>query len=178
VYAPYQISNLLQADYRDFKSGNPVSLFYALDQAVKHPERADLQSDALDAMAVFVEEIRAEVEFYREQRLKPVVDQEKALLAAIDRSYTQVHYANSIVAGHLASVVKVYDAQEKLLQEFGMEGLRPQIGQTLARTSEKVAMLVEEAKKIDVKSAKMEVYIDKFTRELDKIIKDLKTPEK
>jgi hypothetical protein len=167
VYAPYQIEKLLQADHGDFKKGDPNSLFFALDAAVKNPENTNLQKEAVDAMDVFVQVVRAEVESYREKRLAPVLTQEREVLSAIDRSYNQIHYANSIVTGYLASVVKVHDAQEEVLSEFGMAGLNEEIGQKLADTSNKVAEFVERAKRVNGTITEMEKHIGDLTTELD-----------
>lgn len=170
VYAPYQIEKLLQADHEDFEKGDPNSLFSALDAAIKSPNDPDVQKKALDAMDVFVQVVRAEVESYRKERLALVLAQERKVLSAIDRSYNQIHYANSIVTGHLASVVKVHDAQEELLNEFGIEGLRKEIGQKLANTSNKVAEFVETARKMEHTIAEMEEKMKELTKELDMAI--------
>ena len=170
VYAPYQIHNLLTADQEDFKAGNPDSLFAALDAAIKNPDKPDIQKTSLEAMDVFLQVVRGEVESYRTERLGPVLAQEKELLSAIDRSYNQIHYANSIVIGHLASVVKVYDAQEEILNQFGHEGLREEIGQNLAATSNKVAAFVEKSKNIDLTIKNIHEKITELTEELDSFV--------
>ncbi len=170
VYAPYQIKKLLQADHEDFKKGDANALFSALDAAIKQPNNPDVQKTALDAMDVFVQVVRAEIESYRQERLAPILAQEKEVLSAIDRSYNQIHYANSIVTGHLASIVKVHDAQEELLNEFGIEGLRKDIGQKLANTSNKVAEFVEKAKKFDGTIEEIEKKIKELTKKLDMVV--------
>ena len=167
VYAPYQIQRLLQADHEDFKRGDPHSLFYALAKAIKEPNNTDAQKMAVLAMDIFVQVVRGEVESYRKERLAPVLAQQKQVLSAIDRSYNQIHYANSIVTGHLASIAKVHDAQEELLKEFGLEGLRVEIGQNLANTSNMVAEFVEKAKSVDGTMAEMDKKIQELTKELD-----------
>jgi hypothetical protein len=167
VYAPYQISKLLQADHEDFKKGDANSLFFTLDAAVRHPNDPNVQKSAMEAMDVFVQVLREEIESYREKRLAPVLAQEKELLSAIDRSYNQIHYANSIVTGHLASIVQVHDAQEELLSEFGIEGLREGIGRKLSNTSNKVAELVGKARKLEGTVLEMEAKIKELTKKLD-----------
>jgi hypothetical protein len=170
VYAPYQIKNLLQAEHEDFMKGDPNSLFSALDAAIKQPNRPDVQKAALDVIDVFVQVVRAEVESYRKERLAPILTQEKEVLSAIDRSYNQIHYANSIVTGHLASIVRVHDAQEELLNEFGIEGLRKEIGKKLASTSNNVAEFVEKTSGVDGTIAEMEE-ISELTKELDMLLR-------
>jgi len=124
----------------------------------------------LQAMEVFVQVVRAEIEFYREERLAPVLAQEKEVLSAIDHSYNQIHYANSIVTGHLASIVKVHDAQENLLKEFGIEGLRKDIGQKLSSTSNSIAEFVKKAKRVDGTVEEMEEKIKKLTNKFDMLV--------
>ena len=123
VYTPYQIGNLLRSDYDDFKSGSEDSLFTVMHKAVRQPDDNQAQKDTLPYMHTFLEIVREEIESFRKDLLDPVIQQEKELLSAIDRSYNQIHYANSIVTGHLASIVKVHDAQDEVLKEFGAEGL-------------------------------------------------------
>ena len=178
VYAPYQIKKLLQAEHEDFESGRPDSLFAVLDSAIKRPDNPVAQINAVDFMEVFVQVVREEVEAYRKERLAPVLAQEKEVLSAIDRSYNQIHYANSIVTGHLASVVNVHDAQEKLLNEFGLEGLHKEIGQQLANTSNMVADFVGHAKKVDGTISEMEKLIGELTEELDNVVKGVKNNDK
>jgi 3-isopropylmalate dehydratase small subunit len=177
VYAPYQIQKLLQADHEDFKKGDPDALFSALDVAIKQPKNSDAQKTAFQAMEVFVQVVHAEIESYREERLAPVLAQEKEVLSAIDRSYNQIHYANSIVTGHLASIVKVHDAQEDLLNEFGIEGLRKDIGQKLSSTSNSIAEFVKKAKRVDGTVEEMEEKIKKLTKKFDMLVGGKKKKE-
>ena len=177
VYAPYQIEKLLQADYEDFKKGDPETLFSALDAAVKQPNNPNTQKTALDAMNVFVQVLQAEIESFRKERLVRVLDQEKEVLSAIDRSYRQIHYANSIVKGHLASIAKVHDAQEEVLREFGIADLCKDIGKKLASTSTKIGEFVNKAKKFDGSVAEVEKKIKELTKELDMVIGDQENRE-
>jgi len=156
VYSPYQIREQLRADYDDFKSGGEDSLFAVINKAVKQPDDNQAQKNTLQYMQVFLEVVRGDIESFRKELLNPVIKQEKELLSAIDRSYNQIHYANSIVTGHLASIVKVHDAQDEVLKEFGAEGLRKEVGTTLAETSRTVSEITDQAKKLDVKMADME----------------------
>jgi hypothetical protein len=177
VYAPYQINALLKADQQDFKAGDPNSLFYSLDSALKNPTDLKAQNDALVSMEIFLQVTREEIESYRAERMAPILVQEKEMLGAIDRSYNQIHYANSIVTGHLASIVKVYDAQEKILNEFGVEGLRSEAGQKLADASTKVAELLENARKIDTKAEGVSDKITELTGKLDSYIEKINAKE-
>ena len=162
VYAPYQVKKQLKDDYDDFKSGIQDSLFAKLNFAVNNPGNNKAQVEVLEFMGIFLEIVRNDIESFRQDTLSPLLEQEKTLLSAIDRSYNQIHYANSIVTGHLASIVKVHDAQEELLNEFGVEGLRNDIGKSLANLSEKVSEFADEGKEIDVKLDKTEKKIKEW----------------
>lgn len=177
VYAPFQIQRLLQADYEDFKKSDKDSLFSALDDAIKQPDNSNVQKIALESMDVFVQVVLSVIESYRKQRLAPILAQEKELLSSIDRSYNQIHYANSIVTGHLASIVKVHDAQEELLNEIGVDGMRSDIAHKLASTSDKLSKFVDKTKKVDGSMAEMQGKIEKLTNKLDSILGSKKSNE-
>jgi archaellum component FlaC len=177
VYAPYQTKKLLLADHEDFKKGDPDSLFSVLDAAIKQPNNPEIQKTALLAMDVFLQVVRAEVEAYRSERLAPILAQEKEVLSAIDRSYNQIHYANSIVTGHLASILEVHDAQEDLLNEFGIQGLRQDIGQRLSATSSSIAEFVRNAKRLEGTVEDIEKNMEELTRELDILVGRKETKE-
>jgi 3-isopropylmalate dehydratase small subunit len=85
-------------------------------------------------------------------------------LTKVDESYDRIHYANSIVTGHLASVVKVHDAQNELLAKVGMEDLRVEVGEDALELSKKLEELLIKARK-GKESAR------KLSTELDKLIK-------
>lgn len=174
VYAPYVIKELLEKDQARFQQGNALSLFSALNSAVQQPDNKNIQIKALDFMDIFVQKLRGRIESYRAELLKPVIDQEKRLLAAIDRSYNQIHYANSIVTGHLASVVKVHDAQDEVLKEFGLEGLRKDVAENLAKVSKEVASLVEKGKKAEEEIEKASETAQEKTELLEKKFKEIK----
>ncbi len=162
VYAPYQVKKQLKDDYDDFKSGVEDSLFAKLNFAVNNPENQKAQLEVLEFMEIFLEVVREDIESFRQETISPVLEQEKALLSAIDRSYNQIHYANSIVTGHLASIVKVHDAQEELLNEFGVDGLRKDIGKSLADMSEKVSEFTDKGKEIDATLDETEKKIEEW----------------
>ena len=166
VYAPYQVRKLLEADFDDFKSGNPESLFAALDLAMKSPRDTEAQLSAVDAMDIFVQVVHEEVEAYRAELLRPVKEQREETLAKIESSYLQIHYANSIVTGHLGSVVKVHDAQEELLNQFGVEDLREEVGHKLVAASEKISRLTEKASSVEDSLDKNQEKIEKVATEI------------
>ena len=171
VYAPYQIKRQLKDDYDDFKSGEADSLFAVLNYAVNHPDDSQAQLNTLLYMEIFLEVVREDIESFRQEQLSLVIKQEQELLSAIDRSYYQIHYANSIVTGHLSSITKVYDAQDQILKEFGIQGLRKDIGETLADTSRKVSEYTDQAKTIDEKLDETEKKIEDWKTKFHNLFK-------
>ena len=88
----------------------------------------------------------------------------------IGRAYQQLHYANSIVTGHLSSVRKVHDTQAELLNAIGVDrDLRKEVGENLSKASDKIADLVKAAEKADAKLAQAEETAQKIKDEVSKI---------
>jgi cell division septum initiation protein DivIVA len=152
VYAPYQIRFVMKEEVRKRNSNvaedKKKSLLLLIDAAFKEGADPRLQNATISAMSAMGKKIRADVESMRADLLKPLNDQETELLGAIDRSYNQIHYANSIVTGHLSSVAKVHEVQNELLEAIGVDiNLREEIGTKLANAAEKVGDLVDSAEK-------------------------------
>ena len=72
--------------------------------------------------------------------------QESDLMSAIDRSYNQIHYSNSIVNGYLSSIAEVHDAQQQVLDKIGLEGLGDEIENKLTSLSNNVGSILKKAK--------------------------------
>ncbi len=152
VYAPHQIRFIMMEEVRKRNSNDvedkKTSLLLLIDAAFKEGADPKLQILTISAMTATGKKIRADVESMRAELLRPLNDQETELLGAIDRSYIQIHYANSIVTGHLSSVAKVHDVQTELLEAIGVDiNLREEIGTKLANTSKIVGNLVDDAEK-------------------------------
>jgi len=176
VYAPYQIRTVMDRQYELAKSSNPddrkKSLLLAINEAVKPDAPDKLQAAVLKGMENLVEKIREDVEAMRNELLVPLNTQEEGVIGSIDRAYYQLHYANSIVTGHLSSVVKVHETQDALLKEIGVErDLRKEISVNLAEASDKIAKFVDSAEKVDSKLDRVE----EKARELKGTIGELKT---
>ncbi|MEA3548097.1 MAG: hypothetical protein U9R66_10595 [Thermodesulfobacteriota bacterium] len=68
---------------------------------------------------------------------------------SINSAYQQMHYANSIVTGHLSSVVKVHEVQADLLSEIGIErDLRKEVGEGISKVSTEITLLVNKAENV------------------------------
>lgn len=156
VYAPNQIRAAMLRQKELADSSDPdkrkKSLLLAIHAAFKPGASEQLQAKTLKGMESLVTKIRKDVEKMRKDLLGPLEEQEKTVLGAINRSYQQIHYANSIVTGHLASVVKVHEVQSDLLAEFGVEkDLRKVVGEGISNVSGKITGLVDSAENIDEK---------------------------
>lgn len=140
VYLPYQIQRTLADDI--WKS----EMLSAIESASKPDPSGKKQKDSFKKIELFLQIIQQEVESYRKLKLKPVKDQYAHVLKNINSSYEQIHYANSIVTGHLASVVKVHDTQNKILEKLDLKDLRVNVGTENAAVSEKIGELIQKAK--------------------------------
>ena len=154
VYAPYQIRSALQKDADASRSSDAAvrrsSLLLGITAAYAPGATDESLKNAITGMTYLVQDVKTDIDSKRAELLKPIDDQEATLLGALDRNYTQIIYANSIVTGYLSSVVKVHDAQAELLRTIGIDGNLPElIGKKLAGASEKVTSLVAKAEKAD-----------------------------
>ncbi|MCP4982955.1 MAG: hypothetical protein GY935_20970 [Gammaproteobacteria bacterium] len=152
TYAPYQIKAAMDRQQALAKSSDQTqrnkSLLLAINAAFKPNANPDLQALVLKAMGSLVTKVRNDIEKMRSDLLTPLNQQEETVLGSINRAYQKIHYANSIVTGHLASVVKVHETQAELLDQFGVEkDLREEVGQGLAKASSKITSLVDKGEK-------------------------------
>ena len=162
VYLPYQVRNTLNdADTMDH-------LVSTIESARQPDDTGNKQKDAVQGMSIYLEELYREVESYRQAKLNPIKKQKADLVSNIEESYGRIHYANSIVTGHLASVVKVHDTQNELLADINLEDLRAKIGVMGADISAHVSELTIEAKS---EEAKIDNVVKKFNELIDKINK-------
>ena len=178
VYAPFQIRNVMNRQKELAASTNPEdrkkSLLLLIDAAFNTEASPELQETALKAMGLLVTKIHADVDTMRKELLDPLNDQETEVLKSIDQAYQQIHYANSIVTGHLSSVVKVHETQAELLKTIGVERvLRQEVGESLAEASEKIGTIVEAASTADDKLSKAEEQLQKLKNTLSELEKKL-----
>ena len=140
VYLPYQIQRTLSDDF--WKN----EMLSAIGSASEYDSSGTAQIESFEKIEAFLIIIQEEVEAYRKLKLEPVQDQYTDVKENINNSYDQIHYANSIVTGHLASVVKVHEAQNEILEELDLKDLRTNVGADTAGISNKIGELVQKAK--------------------------------
>ncbi len=178
VYAPYQIAQAMKNQQKLAKEHDNRSLLLAINYAFKEDASTDLQAKVIKGMEIFIKTIHDDIEKMRKEMLKPLEKQENEVLNSINESYKAIHYANSIVTGHLASVVKVHESQNELLQELGIEkNLRTNVAQELSKASEKISSYIDKAQlaenKID-NITKTAQSIKEEIRKIDNIFKKQK----
>ncbi len=140
VYLPYQIQRTLADDI--WKN----EMLSAIESASQADPTGSKQKELFAKIEAFLLIIQEEVESYRKLKLKPVQHQYASVLSDINNAYDQIHYANSIVTGHLASVVKVHNTQNEILEKLDMKDLRVNVGKGFAGISDKISELVQKAK--------------------------------
>jgi len=183
VYAPYQIRNTFNRQNELARSSDPEdrkkSLLMAINAAFKPDASQKLQDDVLRGMGRMVSKLRTDVESMRKELLDPLNAQEAEVLGSIDRAYHQLHYANSIVTGHLSSVVKVHETQAELLEAIGIErDIRKEVGNNIAKASDRIGNLVETAEKADAKFEMVEENVQKLKDAVSELKNNLKKNHK
>jgi len=155
VYLPYQIQRTL--------TDNTLKreILSAIKSAIQPVHSGTTQKESFEKIGVFLLIIQQEVESYRKLKLKPVQDQYTSVLDSINTSYDQIHYANSIVTGHLASVVKVHNTQNEILEKLDLKDLRVKAGVGVSGLSGKIGALVQKANDED---GNLQSIVSKFER--------------
>jgi hypothetical protein len=157
VYAPFQINKMMdQFGPEICKEINSQN--YDQPGKIKQYEK----------LSILVEELRNEIDGYRNFKLKPILAQRDTLLKNIDASYSKIIYANSIVTGHLASVLKINDAQNEILSKLNLGNLRSEIASKTSELSDQIDGLT---KKIKTKQGDAEKIIDEFNKLINEISK-------
>jgi hypothetical protein len=67
------------------------------------------------------------------------------VLSALEQAYRQIQDGQSIITGHLASIVAVQDAQDQALSRAGLQGLREKLVDSTAKASEQISDLTRRA---------------------------------
>ncbi|MCL1036199.1 hypothetical protein L2750_03380 [Shewanella submarina] len=139
VYLPYQIQQTLSHDLIK------LELMNSIEMAGKSDSSKEERVEAFEKLKLFHLLISEEVEKYRREKIVSIEEQRARVLSDVGESYERIHYANSIVTGHLASVVKVHDAQNELLSDVGLSDLRVNVGENLTSLSLEISELTKNA---------------------------------
>jgi hypothetical protein len=89
----------------------------------------------------------------RRERLQPLNDAERDLLASINGAFDKAMRANAAITAQLSSVVKTQRAQDDLLESLKLKDLRGKIYDALADASAKAGKITDD---INAANAKLE----------------------
>lgn len=159
VYMPFQIHATLSDDLWRNELVNAIK-----SAAIKDPT-GKKQKEGYEKIEIFLQILNEEIEAYRLSKLTPIKMEKEEVRRNINEAYDRIFYANSIVTGHLASVVEVHNAQDELLAKVDLKGYREKAAVKTAALSDKIADLIKDAKKADSKS---DEFIQKFENLLNK----------
>ena len=130
-------------------------------------------ADPLTVMEVYVSGVEERIAALRAELLAPIRAQRDKVLVVLEDSYRRVHDGNAVVTGHLASIVRVQDAQDELLARAGLQGLRERVVDSTARVSDQIAALTGTAErvgsKLDDVQARSRKTIEAIKKELEKL---------
>ncbi len=147
--------------YRPYTIKNSMRRFGLIDRVVA-AQAPGAEVDALSVMELYVTMVSEEIEAYRQELLDPIEAYEREVLTGIDDAYRKLQNANAIVTGHLASIRKVHDAQEEILEHAGVRDLKGRFVEGTVFLSERVADLVEKGRKAEDKTGELEETIQKL----------------
>lgn len=128
VYLPYYVQAQLA-------SAPGKKLLAALEQAGRANSSAQQRKDAYDRAEIWLKVAHRRVAGMRTRLLQPLKAQRKQIMDDLDSAYLRLHKANAAVTGYLASVAKVTDLQNKLLEELGMPKLSERVGEAALQIS-------------------------------------------
>jgi hypothetical protein len=135
------VNAFVDGTYRPYVIGTAMKDFDLAAKITSPPPPLD----ALDVMQTFVERITTEVEGYRAELLSPIYTQREKVLTSLEQAYRQIQDGQSIITGHLASIVAVQDAQDQVLARAGLEGLRDKLVDSTAKVSDQIADFTRKA---------------------------------
>lgn len=120
-----------------------VSPWQVLASEVKKPGGGKIVA----RMDTIVKKITAQVAKKRAEFLTPIEDQQREVMRAIDDSYARIQSAHAVVTGHLASVRKVAQAQQDVLEKAGLKDVRKNFIDTTAEVSDRIAEITGKARR-------------------------------
>ena len=129
---------------------------------------ASAPKNLLPVMTGFVSRAVKIIEAKRAELLDPLKVQRRQTMSEIDDAYRQIQAAQSVLGGHLASVLGVQDAQNAALKAFGLAGLRDRISTKTADVSDRISGLIAKGEKANGKMDELEDVLRKIKRTLKK----------
>lgn len=133
------VNAFVDGTYRPYAIDQTMRKFQLVEK-IRDPSKAG-GLDALDVMQGYVTALSKEIEGYRKELLQPIRSQRETVLSSLEQAYRQIRDGNAIVTGHLASIVAVQDAQDEVLKQAGLAGLRQKVVDATAKASDQIAEL-------------------------------------
>ncbi len=161
------VNAFIDAKYRSYSIERNMKDFHLIEKITDRSKAGGL--DALDVMQVFVEKIAGDIEAYRGQMLGPIRAQRQKVMTSLEDAYRQIRDGNSIVTGHLASIVKVQDAQDEVLAKLNLSGLREKTVDATAAASDQLAELTRKAEFGRGKLEEFEKTIERLKKATDNL---------
>jgi hypothetical protein len=137
------VDAFVDAQYRPYSIERNMKDFHLVEKIADRSKAGGL--DAVDVMQLFVETITADIEGFRAHLLGPIRSQRRKVLTALEDAYRQIQDGNAIVTGHLASIVKVQDAQDAVLAQLNLASLRERTVDATAAASDQIADITRKA---------------------------------
>jgi hypothetical protein len=172
VYAPYIIHYVLQTELDKYKNGE-ASLYSIIETTGKVNGKNETE-EALSVMLEFQEAANSQITAKRNELLKPVLEQEREVLNAINLSYKNTIYANSTLTAYLTSLCQVKESQNEALSIAGLEGLDESVTNKLVKLAELVDTALKEGEKIDVKTDEAYQQIENIVNKIKELTNNIK----
>ena len=106
------------------------------------------QDNRTDLVEFWAREAVGKIDAQRAKRLAPLNKAEAELMNDVDTAFERAIHANAIVTAHLNSVSEVQEEQSKILEALGVEELRQEINNPLAKVSDETAEINEDIAKV------------------------------
>lgn len=122
--------------------------FIKRGQLVESAKAADPKL-VLEGVQDWAEAAVARIEQRKATLLKPIDDDERALLAAVDEAFAKLLRANAALSAHLSSLRDVQEVQDEALKALHVKELRDKVNAGLVSASDRASQALEELKKAE-----------------------------
>lgn len=135
------------------------SVFDPSTQTFTEPTPGKEFTQLEQTLQIWSKEISEIITKSRSDVLSPIDQEEQKLLDYIDASFSQLARGNAAISAHLASLRKVQDAQDSILERADLKDLRDQINSKIANLSDssktRADQLEKARKRIDELKSKL-----------------------
>lgn len=167
VYAPFVIHHVLEVELNKYKGGES-SIYGIIENAGKNGGK-DETEEALNIMLEFQEAANQQINEKKAELLSPIIQQEREILSAIDKSYQNTIYANTTITTYLISARKIKESQNEALSIVGLNGLDTTVTNRLVELSGFIDMVIEKGEKINIKSNEAQQQIEDIVNKIKEL---------